>query len=151
MRGCVRAEQRGAKRGAQRYATPPPRLALYDAQYLDDSRLLIVSYGIVSRVAESAVEQLRAEGIKIGLLNLKMLWSFPDSLLQEISEQVEYILVLELNLGQIVREVERAVRGQAVVEHWGRVDGYLITPQQIIDAGAHFGAALLRVKPSDTQ
>lgn len=111
-----------------------PQLALYDAQYLDDSRLLIVSYGIVSRVAESAVEQLRAEGIKIGLLNLKTLWPFPDFLLQEISEQVEYILVPELNLGQIVREVERAVRGQAIVEHLGRVDGYLITPQQIIDA-----------------
>lgn len=111
-----------------------PQLALYDAQYLDDSRLLIVSYGIVSRVAESAVEQLRAEGVKIGLLNLKTLWPFPDFLLQEIGEQVEYILVPELNMGQIVREVERAVHGQAVVEHLGRVDGYLITPQQVIDA-----------------
>jgi len=111
-----------------------PQLALYDAQYLDDSRLLIVSYGIVSRVAESAVEQLRAEGVKIGLLNLKTLWPFPDFLLQEIGEQVEYILVPELNMGQIVREVERAVHGQAVVEHLGRVDGYLITPQQLIDA-----------------
>ncbi len=118
--------------------TAAPQLALYEAQFLDDCRLLIVSYGIVSRVAESATEQLRAEGIKIGLLNLKTLWPFPDFLIQEIAEQVEYILVPELNMGQIVREVERAVHGQALVEHLGRVDGYLMTPQQIIDAVQDF-------------
>ncbi len=115
-----------------------PQLALYDAYRVDDARLLIVSYGIVSRVAESAVDALRAEGVKIGLVSLKTLWPFPDFVLQEMAQQVEYILVPELNLGQIVREVERAVHGQCVVEHLGRVDGYLLTPQQISEAVQRF-------------
>jgi 2-oxoglutarate ferredoxin oxidoreductase subunit alpha len=92
-----------------------PQLALYDTYRIDDARLLIVSYGIVTRVAESAVDALRAEGVKIGLVNLKTLWPFPDFVLQEFAQQIEYILVPELNMGQIVREVERAVHGQCVV------------------------------------
>ena len=99
-----------------------PQLALYDTYRIDDARLLIVSYGIVTRVAESAVDALRAEGVKIGLVNLKTLWLFPDFVLQEFAQQIEYILVPELNMGQIVREVERAVHGQCVVEPLGRAE-----------------------------
>ncbi len=112
-------------------------LALYEELYLDDTRMLIVSYGITSRAAAMAVEQLRAEGVPAGLLNLKTLWPFPDFLFEELAPQIEHILVPELNLGQLVREVQRAVQGlpgrSLPVEHLGRVDGSLITPQQIYE------------------
>ncbi len=112
-------------------------LALFDETYLDDADSVIASYGITSRAAESAVEQLRAEGLRIGFLNLKTLWPFPDFLFERLPAHIEYILVPELNLGQLVREVRRAVQGQRGqslrVEHLGRVDGSLITPQQIIE------------------
>lgn len=111
------------------------RIALYEEWHLDDARILIASYGITSRAAESAVEGLRAEGIPVGLLNLKTLWPFPDSLFEKLSAQVECILVPELNLGQLVREVKRAMQGRwLAIEHLGRVDGSLITPQQIVEA-----------------
>jgi 2-oxoglutarate ferredoxin oxidoreductase subunit alpha len=109
------------------------RLALYESVSLDDARVLIASYGITSRASESAVDQLRSEGIPAGLLNLKTLWPFPDFLFKKLAARMDYILVPELNLGQVVREVERAVQGRSVVDHLGRADGSLITPQQIYE------------------
>ncbi len=109
------------------------KLTLYENYCVDDARVLILSYGITSRAAESAVDLLRAEGIQAGLLNLKTLWPFPDFLIQQLASQVESILVPELNLGQVVREVGRAAQGQALIEHLGRADGSLITPQQIYE------------------
>jgi 2-oxoglutarate ferredoxin oxidoreductase subunit alpha len=108
-------------------------LTLYESIALEDAQLLIASYGITSRACESAVDQLRSEGVRAGFLDLKTLWPFPDFLFQKLSERMEYILVAELNLGQISREVQRAVQGRARVEHLGRADGSLITPQQIYE------------------
>ncbi|MCS6936571.1 MAG: 2-oxoacid:acceptor oxidoreductase subunit alpha [Candidatus Bipolaricaulota bacterium] len=107
------------------------RLVRYQGFYLDDADFLIVSYGITSRAVEAAVERLRAGGVPIGWLDLKILWPFPDKPIREIASHVKDILVPELNLGQLVREVERAAAGHAPVSHLGRVDGSLITPEEI--------------------
>lgn len=107
------------------------QIALYQMEALEDAQYLIVSYGITSRAAQSAVDTLRAEGIKAALLSLQTLWPFPDFPFESLPSSIEYVLVPELNLGQIVREVERAMRGRALVEPLSRVDGFLITPQQI--------------------
>ncbi|MCI2430910.1 2-oxoacid:acceptor oxidoreductase subunit alpha [Candidatus Acetothermia bacterium] len=115
------------------------RLMRYQGFYLDDADYLIISYGITSRAVEAAVERLRAGGIPIGWLDLKILWPFPEKLIREISSQMKYILVPELNLGQLVREVERAAAGQAPIAHLGRVDGSLITPEEICKH-VHVGA-----------
>jgi 2-oxoglutarate/2-oxoacid ferredoxin oxidoreductase subunit alpha len=111
-------------------------LAHYEARYLDDARLLILSYGIAGRAAGAAVERLRAEGLPAGLLDLKTLWPFPDFLIEELasSGQIECILVPELNMGQIVREVARAAAGCCPVQPLNRVDGYLLSPDQICAA-----------------
>lgn len=106
-------------------------LAIYKTVHTEDCRVLIVTHGITSRAAESAVEQLREEGIQAGLLDLKTLWPFPDFLFDHRMDGIDLVIVPELNLGQISREVERAVKGKAEVRHLGRVDGYLITPDEI--------------------
>jgi 2-oxoglutarate ferredoxin oxidoreductase subunit alpha len=107
------------------------QLALYRAHFVDDADIIIISYGITSRAVEAAGHQLRAQGLAVGWLDLKTLWPFSDKLIRSCTEHAQYVLVPELNLGQLVREVERAVRGRVAVEHLGRVDGYLITPQEI--------------------
>ncbi|HVT10869.1 MAG TPA: 2-oxoacid:acceptor oxidoreductase subunit alpha [Fimbriimonadaceae bacterium] len=109
-------------------------LSIYRADQVEDARVLVVSYGITARAAESAVAELRAEGVAAGLLDLKTLWPFPDFLFQRGLEGVDLIVVPELNLGQISREVERAVAGRCRVQHLGRIDGYLLTPEEIRDA-----------------
>ena len=113
------------------------QIALYDAVELDDAEYVIVSYGITNRAAMSAVKRFRSEGKPVGLLNLKTLWPFPDFLFEDVGDCVKGILVPELNLGQVVREVSRAaherIERDVVVKPLSRIDGQLITPQQIIE------------------
>jgi len=101
---------------------------------LDDADVAIVSYGITSRPALAAVEQLRRQGVRAGLLDLKTLWPFPDHLIDDVADQVEQIFVPELNLGQLVREVGRAAGGCCEVYPINRVDGHLLTPDQIVQS-----------------
>ena len=108
-------------------------LAVYRACRTEDCDVLVCSYGITARTAECAVDQLRGEGIKAGLLELKTLWPFPDFLFNEF-RKLDLILVPELNMGQVSRMVERAVGNRGKVRHLGRVDGYLLTPEEIRDA-----------------
>ncbi len=109
-------------------------LAMFNRYRLDDASLAIISYGITSRPAQSAVDHLRDDGVRAGLLSLKTLWPFPDHLVREVSERVERIIVPELNMGQLVREIERAAAGRCEVIPVGRIDGHLLTPDQIAQA-----------------
>jgi 2-oxoglutarate/2-oxoacid ferredoxin oxidoreductase subunit alpha len=122
-------------------------LALCEESMLDDAKVAIVSYGITSRAAQAAAELLREDGVRAGLLDLKTLWPFPDHLIRELAGRVEHILVPELNLGQISREVERAAGGRCPVRHLGRVDGSLMTPEQIRKAVLEAGTAIERGAP----
>ncbi|MFB6097794.1 MAG: 2-oxoacid:acceptor oxidoreductase subunit alpha [Salinibacter sp.] len=112
-------------------------LAHYESLHLDDARRVVVSYGITSRPAESAVHSLRKQGIRAGLLDLKTLWPFPDFLFEALDE-ANLILVPELNRGQLVREVQRAayerLPERVPIKSLGRVDGRLLTPERIADA-----------------
>lgn len=127
--GVKAAEQ--LKRIITKIESRTDELALYQANFIDGADCVIISYGITSRATEEAVRRLRAEGLRVGWLDLKTLWPFPERLVRMCTEHVRLVLVPELNMGQLVREVQRVVGGQARVEHLGRVDGYLITPDQI--------------------
>jgi 2-oxoglutarate ferredoxin oxidoreductase subunit alpha len=109
-------------------------LARFKSVGTEDCRVLVTSYGITSRTALGAVRRLRDEGVAVGLLDIKTLWPFPDFLFEEMSPSVELVLVPELNLGQVAREVQRAAGKRCEVAHLGRVDGRLITPEQICEA-----------------
>jgi 2-oxoglutarate ferredoxin oxidoreductase subunit alpha len=109
-------------------------LAMFDRLRLDDATLGIISYGITSRPAAAAVEILRSEGIRAGLLDLKTLWPFPDHLVREVADRVDRIVVPELNMGQMVREITRSVGGRCEVQPCTRIDGHLLTPAQIVEA-----------------
>jgi 2-oxoglutarate ferredoxin oxidoreductase subunit alpha len=99
---------------------------------LEDARILVIAYGCTARSARSAVRKARALGIPAGLLRLISIWPFPENLLRELAGQVDELIVAEMNLGQISREVERvthrSVRG---VFHAG---GAMIPPEPILEA-----------------
>jgi 2-oxoglutarate/2-oxoacid ferredoxin oxidoreductase subunit alpha len=118
-------------------------LAQFATKQLEDARLVIVSFGITSRASAAAIDLLRARGIAAGMLDLKTLWPFPDFLIEGLAANVERILVPELNMGQIAREVARAAAGRCPVQHLGRVDGHLISPDQICAAAQPTGRAAL--------
>ena len=95
--------------------------------------MIIVAYGCTARSAKSAVIEMRKQGKKVGMIKLMTLWPFPQDVIAKYKSKVKAFIVPELNLGQIVGEVERAVRkGNADVLPINRVDGKLITPEEII-------------------
>jgi len=81
----------------------------------EGAEAIVVSYGITSRVALPAVKQLRAEGRRIGTLRLRTVWPFPEERIRELALKTRAFVVPELNLGQIVREVQRLAGGTRVV------------------------------------
>ena len=99
---------------------------------LDDAKVAIIAYGSVARAAERTVKLAREKGIKAGLLKLITLWPFSDETINRLAEQVDLIIVPELNLGQMSREVQRAAEGKCRVIPYGRVDGELINPVEIL-------------------
>jgi 2-oxoglutarate ferredoxin oxidoreductase subunit alpha len=92
-------------------------LALTDvvADQVDGAEAVVVSYGITSRVAQKAVQELRAKGRRVGSLRLRTVWPFPEHLIRDLAPNVQAFVVPELNLGQMVREVERCATGTRVV------------------------------------
>jgi 2-oxoglutarate ferredoxin oxidoreductase subunit alpha len=108
-------------------------IQLVREEHTEDARLLVVAYGSVARSARRAVAEAREWGIKAGLLQLITLWPFPRRHLEFLLRKVRAVLVPELNLGQISREVKRVNQGMARVETLNRIDGNLITPDEIVE------------------
>jgi 2-oxoglutarate ferredoxin oxidoreductase subunit alpha len=97
-----------------------------------DAEILVVAYGSVARSARRAVREARERGIKAGLCQLITLWPFPRRLLTPLLRQVRAVLVPELNMGQMSREVKRINQGITKIETLNRIDGNLITPEEIV-------------------
>ncbi len=105
-----------------------------ESRYLDDAEVAVVSWGSAVRPAMQAVRQARVNGIKAGCLKLRIVWPFPDSVIYDLAGKVDRILVPEMNVGKIVREVERAAHGRADVMGLPKLGGALHTPAEILAA-----------------
>ena len=110
------------------------KIIKYEEDQIDKADVVVISYGITSRVAYRAVQLARKAGIKVGTLRLITVWPFPEKRIAELAKKVKAFVVPELNLGQIVREVERCSAGQApavLVSHCG---GWVHDPEDILKA-----------------
>ncbi len=102
---------------------------------MDDAEIALFAYGCTARSARSAVETARRQGIKLGLIKALTLWPFPREVVEKYGDKVKAIIVAEMNMGQLVGEVERALKDKkAAVRQVNRFDGKMITPDQILDA-----------------
>jgi 2-oxoglutarate/2-oxoacid ferredoxin oxidoreductase subunit alpha len=108
-------------------------IQMVEEEMTEDAELLVVAYGSVARSAWRAVKEARERGLKAGLMKLITLWPFPRRLLTPRLGQVRAVLVPELNMGQISREVKRVNQGLTRIETLNRIDGHLITPAEILD------------------
>ena len=102
----------------------------YDYDPAADTDTLLITYGVTTRSAMTAARNLKAEGNPISLLSLKTLWPVAERKITEIAEKYDQIVVVEMNLGQYVREIERVLPEKKVTFR-GQMDGKLITPAQI--------------------
>jgi 2-oxoglutarate ferredoxin oxidoreductase subunit alpha len=101
---------------------------------VEDAEILVVSYGVSARIATRAIELARARGIRAGMLRLKTVWPFPEERIRALSRRVRGIVVPEINLGQIVREVERCSLDACPVRLVGHSGGTLIEADAILEA-----------------
>jgi 2-oxoglutarate ferredoxin oxidoreductase subunit alpha len=95
---------------------------------LDDAKVAVVSFGASARPSYGAVKKLREEGIKAGLLRLKTLWPLPEEEFRDLAGKVDAILVVEMNAGKLVREVQRVACGNTKIASLNRLGG--VTPTQ---------------------
>ncbi len=103
----------------------------YKEFYLDDAECILISYGSSARSALHVVKNRRLRGEKLGLIELQTLWPFPSQLIREKCEQAHYVLVVEMNMGQILREVKNAVNFPEKVFLANQIDGSLISDDDI--------------------
>ena len=108
------------------------RIAMFEEEGPDDADVVVVSYGITSRVAQRAIELARAKGWHVGKLRLITAWPFPETRIRELAANVKAFVVPELNLGQMVREVERAAAGQAKTFSVPHAGGGVHNPEEIL-------------------
>ena len=106
-------------------------ISLYQEDGLDDADVVVVTYGISSRVAMRAIREARKEGAKIGHLRLLVVWPFPERYIRELAGRVKALVVPELNLGQVVLEVERCAAGQCSVVPVSHAGGTVHSPQVV--------------------
>jgi 2-oxoglutarate ferredoxin oxidoreductase subunit alpha len=104
----------------------------YKTYHLEDARYAVIGFGTAGRVALSAVRTARQAGIPVGLFRPISLSPFPDEQITALADQVESILVVEMNAGQMLDDVLRAVKGRIPVEFYGRMGGMVPFPDEIL-------------------
>ena len=107
-------------------------IIMLEKDRLDDAEVVVVSYGMAARTSLWPIQMAREEGIRVGLLRLVTVWPFPEEEVRTLAAQVDGIVVPEINMGQIVREVERCAAGQAEVFRVSHPGGGIHDPQQVL-------------------
>ena len=110
-----------------------PDIQMTKGYYLDDAEVFVIAYGAVARSALRAVQDARKNGVKAGLLQLITLFPFPRRTITPLLQQCRAVLVPEMNLGQISREVQRVNNGECLVAKHNRIDGKFVTPREIFE------------------
>jgi 2-oxoglutarate/2-oxoacid ferredoxin oxidoreductase subunit alpha len=110
------------------------KICLFEEADIEGADVVVVSYGITSRVAQRAIDLAHEQGIKVGKFRIITAWPFPEHKIREIAPKVKAFVVPELNLGQMVREVERCANGQCKTIHVSHAGGSVHRPDDILKA-----------------
>lgn len=124
----------GAKRLLEKIEKNAERIVRVEEYMLDDADTAIVCFGGTARAAMDAVAMLRAKGEKVGIFRPITVWPFPEEKLRERFGRLKRILMVEHNHGQMLLEVQRAAAGAVKVDFLGRLDGTVISPEEMVAA-----------------
>ncbi|MBQ3519015.1 MAG: 3-methyl-2-oxobutanoate dehydrogenase subunit VorB [Clostridia bacterium] len=108
--------------------------AMYDTYLMDDADICIVAFGIAARVSKNAIDAARAEGIKVGMIRPITLWPFPKKPLLEAADKVNSFISVELSMGQMIEDIELAIRCKKPVSLCNRVGGMIPTTEDILNS-----------------
>lgn len=118
----------------QRYDTIRANEQEAETYLIDDADIVVTAFGASARVARSAVNAARAQGIKAGLFRPITLWPFPVDALEATVPQAKAYLDVEMNMGQMLEDVQLVVSGRRPVEFFGRTGGVIPTPDEVLSA-----------------
>jgi 2-oxoglutarate ferredoxin oxidoreductase subunit alpha len=108
----------------------------------DDAALLLIAFGTVGRICQTVIRAARDKGIRVGLLRPITLWPFPSKRITALAQQVEGILTVEMNAGQMVEDVRLAVEGRCPVRFYGRMGGVIPLADEILPELENIAAQL---------
>ncbi len=103
----------------------------FETYMAEDADILLVGYGIVSRVLRSTVEQARAQGLRVGLFRPISLWPFPSKPLLEYAQKCRFVQVVEMSTGQMVEDVKLTINGRVPIEFYGRTGGNIPSVEEV--------------------
>lgn len=118
----------------EKYAECEAKEVRYEEQHCEDADFIIVAFGSASRISQKAMENMREQGLKVGLFRPITLWPFPKQELKRLSKKVKGMLVVEINAGMMTFDVQAAVEYNIPVQHFGRLGGIVPDPDEIVQA-----------------
>jgi 2-oxoglutarate ferredoxin oxidoreductase subunit alpha len=124
------------KRLMEKIQTAVETFTYYETAHEPGAKTLLITYGVTSRAARCAAARFNAAGTPVSTLVLKTLWPIPEALIRKAAAPYGRIVVVEMNMGQYVREIQRVLSGHRV-DFFGQMNGKLITPEQIEEVIAH--------------
>lgn len=130
----VEAQDRLVKRLVNKIRQNADDIIAVEETDIEDADVVVVSYGVASRLVPSVVEKARSEGIKVGQLRLVTVWPFPEKRIAQLAQRVKAWVVPEINLGQIAREVQRLGGGPSRVISVSHAGGDVQDPDEIYAA-----------------
>ncbi len=117
----------------KRYDVVRKNEVMYEQYKTEDADFILAAYGTTARIAKNAIEQLRKEGIKTGLIRPITLWPFPYDIFNKAADTAKAFLSVEMSMGQMVEDVRLGVNGKKPVHFFGRTGGMVPSPQEIIN------------------
>jgi 2-oxoglutarate ferredoxin oxidoreductase subunit alpha len=115
----------------------------YKEYFIEDAEYVVVGFGTAGRVALSAVRAARQQGIKVGLLRPVTVSPFPHAVIEQLTKRVRAFLVVEMNTGQMLQDVQLAVLGRVPIEFYGRLGGVVPFPDEILNEIQRMAASKL--------
>ena len=118
----------------KRYAEIEKNEVMYEEYKMDDAEYCIVAYGVAARVSQNAVDEARKQGIKVGMIRPITLWPFPKEVLNKAADKVKSFVTVELSMGQMIEDVELAIRCKKPVLLCNRTGGMIPTTKNVLDS-----------------
>ena len=116
----------------ERYALVEKNEVMYEEYLMDDADICVVAFGITSRVAKNAINVAREQGIKVGLIRPITLWPFPKEVLNKAADKCKAFISVEMNMGQMIEDIELAIRCKKEVHLCCRTGGMIPSPEQVL-------------------
>jgi len=118
----------------KRYAEIEKNEVMYEEYKMEDAEYCIVAFGVAARVSQNAIDEARKQGIKVGMIRPITLWPFPKEVLNKAADKVKAFISVELSMGQMIEDVELAIRCKKPVLLCNRTGGMIPTTKNVLDS-----------------